>query len=380
MVRAINEKDWSATVLGTQAGWPQAIRSAVALCLNSPFQLAVLVGPELVNLYNDAAASIFGHKHPWALGRPVREVWPEAWDVLGPMLTAVLKTGRPTRDDDLSLVLNRAGFQEECHFTVAYSPIYTEQGEIAGVFVAAIETTARVLGERRERWLADLARELAQHKGEQGLLDLVGQLVGANPDDLPLAALYLADQALARRVFTTGTMGAARLPQAVDWPAQHATARHPLARLARAGEAQLCDAEQVLGPGERGAPCALAHVLVVPLLLAGQAEPRGFLLVGLSPLVPFDASYRRFVHTAVGLVASAVASVQHTQAVAPGLTHRETDIVALIGSGLQVKQVAAKLGISVSSVNTYRNRIFRKLGLHSNAALIRYALHNGMVS
>jgi len=61
------------------------------------------------------------------------------------------------------------------------------------------------------------------------------------------------------------------------------------------------------------------------------------------------------------------------------LTAREHEILALIGAGLQVKQVAAELGISVSSVNTYRNRIFRKLGLHSNAALIRYALINGLV-
>jgi len=60
------------------------------------------------------------------------------------------------------------------------------------------------------------------------------------------------------------------------------------------------------------------------------------------------------------------------------LTPREVDIVALIGAGLQVKQVAAELGITVSSVNTYRTRIFRKLGLSSNAALIRYALRNGL--
>jgi DNA-binding NarL/FixJ family response regulator len=62
------------------------------------------------------------------------------------------------------------------------------------------------------------------------------------------------------------------------------------------------------------------------------------------------------------------------------LTARETEIVTLIGSGMQVKQVAAELGISISSVNTYRNRIFRKMGISSNAALIRYALKNGLVS
>lgn len=60
------------------------------------------------------------------------------------------------------------------------------------------------------------------------------------------------------------------------------------------------------------------------------------------------------------------------------LTPREDEILALIGGGLQVKQVAAELGISVSSVNTYRTRIFRKLELSSNAALIRYALRHGL--
>jgi DNA-binding NarL/FixJ family response regulator len=60
------------------------------------------------------------------------------------------------------------------------------------------------------------------------------------------------------------------------------------------------------------------------------------------------------------------------------LTPREAEIVALIGAGLQVKQVAAELGISISSVNTYRTRIFRKMGLSSNAALIRYALRHGL--
>ncbi|MDB5960378.1 MAG: uncharacterized protein JWP59_1672 [Massilia sp.] len=62
------------------------------------------------------------------------------------------------------------------------------------------------------------------------------------------------------------------------------------------------------------------------------------------------------------------------------LTARESEILRLIGAGLQVKQVAGALDISVSSVNTYRNRIFRKMGLNSNASVIRYALKNGLVS
>ena len=47
-------------------------------------------------------------------------------------------------------------------------------------------------------------------------------------------------------------------------------------------------------------------------------------------------------------------------------------------AGASLRKLAAELGISVSSVNTYRNRIFQKTGLSSNAALIRYALQNGL--
>ncbi|WP_182915634.1 response regulator [Massilia cavernae] len=83
-------------------------------------------------------------------------------------------------------------------------------------------------------------------------------------------------------------------------------------------------------------------------------------------------------HLAGLLVMDAVNPQQ--QAVHEALTKRELDVLRVIGSGRQVKQVSAELGISVSSVNTYRARIFRKMGLASNAALIRYALKYGLVA
>lgn len=61
------------------------------------------------------------------------------------------------------------------------------------------------------------------------------------------------------------------------------------------------------------------------------------------------------------------------------LTEREHQVLCLLATGSPVKQVAAKLDISISSVNTYRGRIFTKLQLRSNAELIRYAIQNGLV-
>lgn len=61
------------------------------------------------------------------------------------------------------------------------------------------------------------------------------------------------------------------------------------------------------------------------------------------------------------------------------LTSRELEVMRLLALGHPVKQVAAMLDISISSINTYRGRIFAKLQLRSNADLIRYAIHQGLV-
>lgn len=62
------------------------------------------------------------------------------------------------------------------------------------------------------------------------------------------------------------------------------------------------------------------------------------------------------------------------------LTDRETQVLVLLASGLSVKQIAGRLGISNSSVNTYRVRMLGKMGLKNNAELIRYAIMHGLAS
>lgn len=316
MVLAVNQKDWSQTSLGPFERWPEAIRSAVRLSLASQFQMAVLVGPELVYVYNDECAQIFGDKHPWALGRPVREVWPEAWDSLEPLLTDVLETGRPCRRDDLLLFLRRAGFTEECYFTVSYSAIYDAGHAIAGVLVNTIETTQRVLAERRQRWLGELAIQVAQRRGADGALDLLRDAMATNPFDLPLVALYLADGAAAQRMFCSGLRaGAARIPASLPWPATDAQA-HPFAALALGGEARLFEAGVMLDAGNRcgASDEPVRQLLAVPLVLAGAAQARGLMVVGLNPLVRCDDNYLRFVHATVGLVATAIAAADAREA------------------------------------------------------------------
>jgi len=71
-----------------------------------------------VKLYNDAYASILGSKHPAALGSPGRKVWPEIWDVIGPMLDHVMTEGAAIAlEHTLAYVKQRRAFgQPVCSF------------------------------------------------------------------------------------------------------------------------------------------------------------------------------------------------------------------------------------------------------------------------
>jgi hypothetical protein len=118
-------------------------------------------GPELTFLYNDDYARMtLGKKHPWALGKPSHEVWKEIWDDIAPRIRRVLETGEATWDEALLLFLERSGYREETYHTFSYSPLFGDDGKVAGHLCVVTEETDRVIGERRLKTLRSLAGEL----------------------------------------------------------------------------------------------------------------------------------------------------------------------------------------------------------------------------
>jgi len=199
--------DWSKTPLGPVRAWPQSLRTTVSTCLNSRFPILVWWGPEMVKLYNDAYRPILGAKHPVALGARGREVWPEIWNIIGPMLEGVLQRGEATWSEDILLPLERKGFPEECYFTFSYSPIRDESGGVGGIFTAVTETTQRVLGDRRLRTLRELASATLETRTAEAVCAAAMSTLSRNPDDLPFLALYLRD---GERTRCTGVAGLAQ--------------------------------------------------------------------------------------------------------------------------------------------------------------------------
>jgi signal transduction histidine kinase len=149
MGELIRSKDWSQTPLGSPGNWPSSLRTAVMILLHSRFPMFVWWGEEMITIYNDAYRIIAGEKHPQALGRPGMEVWPEIWDVVGPLAQLVMKEGRSNWAEDQLLFINRRGYVEESYFTFSYSPVLEESGKVGGVFCACTETTEKVLVARK---------------------------------------------------------------------------------------------------------------------------------------------------------------------------------------------------------------------------------------
>jgi two-component system invasion response regulator UvrY len=62
------------------------------------------------------------------------------------------------------------------------------------------------------------------------------------------------------------------------------------------------------------------------------------------------------------------------------LSPRESEVLNMILGGQRLKEIAAKLDISVKTVTTHRSRLLRKLGLEDNLGLFRYGVRNGLIS
>ncbi|WP_332769028.1 PAS domain-containing sensor histidine kinase [Phenylobacterium sp.] len=153
--------DWASTSLGPLSAWPQSLRTATAIVLRSRTPMALLWGEEGVMIYNDGYAEIAGSRHPDLLGSKVAEAWPEGVEFNEQVLRTVL-TGATLNYRDQPLELRRSGVLETLWFDLDYSPVPDEAGRPAGVLAVVVETTQRVLAERRDAANAERQRQMLE--------------------------------------------------------------------------------------------------------------------------------------------------------------------------------------------------------------------------
>jgi len=185
--------DWSMTPIGPVSSWSPSLCMMVRLLLANRFQLLLWWGPQFCQLYNDPFRPSLGAKHPESMGQPAHECWPEIWSIIGPLIDTPFKGGPATWIEDLTLELNRHGFLDEAHFTVAFSPVPddTVASRIGGVLATVHEITGKVVGDRRVAVLRDLGAHSADAKTAEDACKIAAEALAYHAKDISFALLYL---------------------------------------------------------------------------------------------------------------------------------------------------------------------------------------------
>jgi PAS domain S-box-containing protein len=302
--------DWARTSLGPVEEWPQSLRTAASIVLQSRFPMYIAWGPEYVQLYNDGYRPILGStKHPAALGNRAANTFAESWHIIGPMFDDV-RRGNATGAEDWMLPLDRHGYLEECYFTFSYSPISAGTGEVAGVIVTVTETTARVLGERRLRILHELSNQTGKVKTPEEACATAAKVLEGHDADVPFALFYLLDgEGATARLAATVRMapGGPASPMQLE-VGRDGEKKWPLSRVIQSGDVEVVtDLQARFGalPGGRW-PEQAATGVVQPIARPGSKTPYGLLLAGVSPRRKLDKQYLDFFSLVASHVATAL--------------------------------------------------------------------------
>jgi PAS domain S-box-containing protein len=164
--------DWSANPLGPLDDWPQSLRTAIRLLLNTNHPMFIWWGPQLIQFYNDAYRQTLGpERHPSALGQQGRECWGEIWPIIGPQIEQVMSGGGATWHENQLVPVTRHGRLEQVYWTYGFSPIDEDDG-VGGVLVVCRDVT--------KDHLAALA--LREREAELARVQQIGRIGGLEVD------------------------------------------------------------------------------------------------------------------------------------------------------------------------------------------------------
>ena len=168
--RLLLDRDWSAHPLGPPAGWPEGLKAALSLVLNSPESMILAWGrEELSFFFNEAYFPLLGPRLPTAMGAPFQEVWADAWVQARPIIDDAF-AGRSQRFNDLPWTLGADRGPAETWWTFSYSRVLDAEGEVVGLFIFTNETTARVVADAALRESEERLRLVVQGAIDHAIL------------------------------------------------------------------------------------------------------------------------------------------------------------------------------------------------------------------
>jgi hypothetical protein len=198
----INSVDWGATPLGPMSEWTPRLQQIVNQILADSRAIAIYWGDQYSTIYNEAFSKLCGSKHPFLLGQPVEETWPEGGATLKEAMRFSAEKQRASPEDEWRHFVENgldggpeaSRWLEEVYLKWTVVPLYDED-RCLGFMHPVVETTSMRLWERRMKMLIELGDALVLPRDIKSYWGtIIDRLEDVEPRyDIPLAVLYSVD-------------------------------------------------------------------------------------------------------------------------------------------------------------------------------------------
>ena len=311
----IRSRDWSTTSLGPISAWPRSLKTIIGVMLGSRFPMMLGWGPDLLQFYNDAYLPVLGVKHPASLGAPVRVVWSEIWDEVGPLMHSVLSGGPAVWREHHLFFLKSRGFDQETFHTFSQSPVMGDDGAVGGVLLTVQETTEQVQGERELEVLRALAERLSDLSTTTEACAAAASVLTDADADVPFLVIYLLDhdRTEARIGASSPASLSAALEPVVD-PGAADERGWPFREVLRSRQpVRVDDLGRRFGALPGGRYGATPEKAVVFPLFRDDKDRYGFVVFGLSPWRAASNRYLGFLGLVAAQLVSAIARARASE-------------------------------------------------------------------
>jgi PAS domain S-box-containing protein len=169
--------DWSTCAIGNPKNWSQQLLTLIGWALHSDSPAAIIWGRELNTFYNDAYAAQLGEKHPASLGQSFSSLWAEIWPKMEPVIDGAMG-GESYYFEDVPYTVEPAGVPTQRWYTSSFSPVTDGNGNVAGIYITANDTTRRMQSERRYAFQSRLAERLRHLTASDEIVFATSELLG----------------------------------------------------------------------------------------------------------------------------------------------------------------------------------------------------------
>ncbi|WP_339878071.1 PAS domain-containing protein [uncultured Algoriphagus sp.] len=143
--KLIDEINWIDNPLGSTENWDANLKAMLSMVLANPMAMSIVWGKELILLYNDSYAGIWGDDfHPRAYGSSALNFFGKSREKWVTVFSSVFKGEAITFSDSV-----RKSPETEQFFDFTFSPLRDSKGVIQGILITAVETTERKIIEEK---------------------------------------------------------------------------------------------------------------------------------------------------------------------------------------------------------------------------------------